>query len=246
MPRDLKLTPTTSRISRWGWPHGGVSLDDALEVLCGVSLIRTVYVVGIDQATLSGWAVADPIGGKVLLRGTTRSTNDQLAALERMRGLPAFDWSRVLVVFEDHGIRIDPDRSRWTPERGAPDRSSTQREAVTLGDARGGWRVLLDLRNHPASQRLLAQPSEWRKVYAGLRMPGDTQNDACMRWASALVGHRVDQPDEADAMGLSVWGSVTGLHAFASERLRRRAADRASRAAANASRARTTDGEGST
>lgn len=240
MPRDLKLTPTTSRISRWGWPRSETSLDDAVEVLCGRGAVsRTVYVLGIDQASVSGWAIADPLGGKVLTFGITRSTDDQVAMLERLRGLPAFDWSRVLVVFEDHGTIQSDYRQHYDHQTGErPDRNP--RVPVGLGDARGGWRVLLDLRAHPASQRLLAPPSDWRRVYRGLKMPGDSPKDTAMRWATALVGRRPDHHDEADAMGLAVWGSVDGLHAFAQDRLRRRAVAAAARAA---TRARTSDVE---
>lgn len=235
MPRDLKLTPTTSRISRWGWPRGETSIDDAVEVLCGRAVARSPYVLGIDQAATSGWALADPLGGRILAAGTTRSTDDQVAALESLRRFPAFDWERVLVVFEDHtGIN----RAQQFDERGKPERPPVP-TAVGLGDARGGWRVLLDLRAHPASQRLLAAPSEWQRVFKGLRMPGDGPKDACIRWASAMLGRPVTHADEADAMGLAVWGSVDGLHAFAENRLRKRAADRAAYAATRALHAAT-------
>lgn len=242
MPRDLKLTPTTSRISRWGWPHGETSIDDAVAVLCGAAVARTVYVLGIDQAASSGWAVADPLGGRILRSGvvhgvgTHKGTHDMVAMLEQLRALPAFDWSRVLVVFEDHGTIAGDYRQRFDPATGErPDRNP--RVPLGLGHARGEWSALLNLRGHPTSQRLLASPTEWRVVYKGLRMPGDDPKATAMRWASAMTGRRVDHPDEADAMGLAVWGSVTGLHRFAEDRLRKRAAA----AARNATRARSTD-----
>jgi hypothetical protein len=235
--RGFRLTPTTSRISRWGWPAGGVSLDDAISVLTHSR--GPAYVFGVDQAQLSGVAVTNPLSGTVLTSGVARGTPELVAALERLRNLPAFDWQNVLVVFEDHAFNTAPDRQRWSRERGAPDRSSSNREAVALGDARGRWQALLDLRNHPKSQRLLVLPHQWRRAYKGARLPGETENDACCRWASAQAKERIEQPDQAAAIGIAVWGSVEGLCTFAADRLR-------ARAAAAATRARPSNDNGST
>ena len=222
MTRGFRLTPTTSRISRWGWPAGEVSIDDALSVLTRSR--GPGYVMGVDQAALSGVAMVNPLSATILTSGVARGTSELESALNRMRQLPAFDWDNVLVVFEDHRFKASADRQRWTPTRGGPDRSSSNAEAVALGDARGRWQALLDLRQHPKSQRLLCLPHTWRRAYKGARMPGESEDDACMRWASLMAGERIAQPDQAAAIGLAVWGSVEGLHQFATDRLRKRAA----------------------
>ncbi len=220
-PRALALTAPGGPL---GWPAGDLSLADALAVLGRAS--GTPYVLGIDQAATSGYAVVDPTSGRVVASGTTSSTETQVAALESLRALPGFELAAVLVVFDDHG-GIDPlYRQRFDPKTGkAPDRSP--RVAVGLGDARGGWRVLLDLRAQPKAQRRLAAPSEWRRVLKGARLPGDDLKTAAVRWASARVGRRLTSADEAEAVGIATWGAVDGLRAFAADRLRARAAARA-------------------
>src|SRR3954470_34931 len=129
-----------------GWPLTGPSQADAAQVL-GRRSGEPVYVLGIDPAQVSGWAVHDLT--RCRRHGVVTGTHEAEVMLDSLGTLPGFRWHRVLVVLEDHSD-ITP-RGRWTPEDGAPERNPTL-VALGLGDARGGWRVLLDQRGQPKAQ----------------------------------------------------------------------------------------------
>lgn len=198
-----------------GWPDqgAGVSWFDAVHALSR----RTghpVYLVAIDQAARSGWAVHDT--RRCVQHGVAVTTLDKVDALERWRQLEGWDWQRVLIAFEDHAT-IPLGYKREPGQR--PERSIAT--VLGLGAARGSWSALLDLRNHPKTQRLFVAPNEWRRVLKGMRFSqADDWKSAAIRWASLRVRSAIEDDNEAEAMVMAEWLSIDGLHLWAKERLR--------------------------
>lgn len=211
-----------------GWPLGSkLSFDDACRVLGGPAGGKT-WIVAFDQARRTGWCAHD--GRQPGAHGVAGDTLDCQVVLDRLEALPGFSWDRTLVAFEDH--REINKRQRWSAD-GRPERNPVD-VALGLGDARGGWRVLLDLRGHPKSQRILVHPSAWREVLKGMKFGGgDDWKSAAMRFAGALTSQALADDNEAEAIAMACWVVGKGLHAWATERLVERAdareRDRASR-----------------
>jgi len=208
-----------------GWPGlgTGVSWDDAIRALSHRSG-DPVYFLAIDQATRSGWAVRTT--RRIVLHGSAITTDQKVSALEQLRQLERFSWQNVLVVFEDHRNCGRADRARYSSD-GRPTRHKDDTEPLALGAARGAWSTLLDLRNHPKTQRLFAAPHEWRVVLKGLKFSeGDDWKSAALRWAALVAGVSLDDDNEAEAMVMSEWAALTGLHRWASARLRDNAEQR--------------------
>lgn len=222
--RPLNLTPPGGPV---GWPHGGISHADALEVLSRQGK-HPPLVLGLDQAADSGWALLDPVDMTLVSSGVASGTAEQVSVLEQLGTLAEFDWRGVLVCFEDHS-EINH-RQRFVG--GKPQRNPVI-TAIGLGDARGRWHCLLDLRAHPKSQRIQATPAEWRRVFSGARLQRADWKEAARRWASAYCKRAIRDDNEAEAIAIARWTASEGLCRFATERLRERAA---------ATRARRTEG----
>jgi hypothetical protein len=195
------------------WPHeSGPSRERARQLLSH-NTNENVYVLGIDQAARSGWAVHDL--RRFCLHGVTTNADEQQHALRSMRKLPGFDVSRLLVLFEDH--------------RGIPAREGMPTETILgLGDARGGWRMLLEILKHPKSQRMLVAPQQWRAVMGvRINLPRAAWKQSALFWASVVAGQPVTDDNEAEAMAIAQWGAVDGLFQWAKKReleLKRRSA----------------------
>jgi hypothetical protein len=197
-----------------------LSFEDACGVLAGAEPGK-VHVLAFDQAARTGWCVHD--GRRPVLHGVAATTLDAQRVLDQVAALPGWSWQRVLVAFEDH--REINKRQRWSPD-GKPERNPVT-VAIGLGDARGGWRVLLDLRGQPASQRILVHPTDWHQVLRGLRFgAGDDWKSAAMRFAATVSNAPLTDDNEADAIVIATDAVARGLHAWATERLADRAKDR--------------------
>jgi hypothetical protein len=186
------------------WPHEHGPSRERARHLLSHGTDEPCYVLGIDQAQRSGWAVHDL--RRFVLHGYTTTAEQQQDALRAVRKLPGFDVSRLLVLFEDH--------------RHIPARQGVNVETILgMGDARGGWRMLLEILQHPKSQRMLVEPKEWRRVM-GLRinLPTAACKQSAMFWATVVAGAPVTDDNEAEAMAIAQWGAVDGLFRWAKKR----------------------------
>lgn len=183
------------------WRGGGVrpgapTHRHAVQRLLGGSL-GPGYVLGVDQAAMSGYAVVELDQRRVVATGTARTSPERRRALIDLRKLPGFDPRRMLVAFEDHTT--------------FPFQSTTQ--AVGLGVALGRWLELLDIFDHPPRLRIKAAPQEWRRV---LGTTGALERDAwkaqARAWATSVCRRRIASDDEAEAVCIATWGAWDGLH----------------------------------
>jgi hypothetical protein len=158
------------------------------------------YVLGVDQASSSGWAVVELDQRRVVASGTARTSPERRRALSGLRDLPGFHVRQLLVVFEDHA--------------GFPLQSTSQ--GIGLGVALGRWLELLDIFDHPVRLRLDAQPSEWRRVLGTTaRLGRDAWKAQAKLWATATVRRQVESDDEAEAICIATWGAWDGVYQWA-------------------------------
>jgi hypothetical protein len=186
------------------WPHEHGPSRERARHLLSHGTDENVYVLGIDQAQRSGWAVHDL--RRFVLHGFTTNADEQQDAVKAVRKLPGFDISRLLVLFEDH--------SNIPASSGIPTKN-----ILSLGDSRGGWRMLLEILKHPPSQRMLVEPSEWRRVMGvRINLPRAAWKKSALFWATVVAGQPVTDDNEAEAMAIAQWGAVDGLFRWAKKR----------------------------
>jgi len=162
------------------------------------------HVLGIDQATCSGWALVDLGTGRCVLSGEATGSDEQEATLDRLADVPGLSWSSLLVVLEDHG--------------GIPARSGIPTSSLlVLGEARGRWLALLSLRGHPEGARILAEPSVWRGMLGTrVNLPRKAWKAQACLWARSVTGRAIKGDDEAEAVVIALWGATEGLVRWAS------------------------------
>ena len=164
------------------------------------------HVLGIDQATTSGWALCDLETRKCVLSGVARGAEAQQDALSLLARVPGHSWPSTLVVFEDHrGIPA----SEGIPTAGL----------LSLGEARGRWAALLSQAGQSEEARVLAAPDAWRRLLGTRRnLPRKAWKAQAVMWASAITGRRIESDDEAEAVVIAMWGAHEGLVRWATER----------------------------
>jgi hypothetical protein len=157
------------------------------------------YVLGLDQAATTGWAVVELDQRRVVGHGITKTSCDRRQVLSGLRDLPRFHARRLLVVTEDHS--------------GFPLQSTQQ--GIGLGVALGRWLELLDIFDHPQRLRIEVTPAEWRRVLGTTaRLERDAWKAQAVRWASAVCGQKLESDDEAEAVCIATWGAWDGVHAW--------------------------------
>ena len=185
------------------------------------------YVFGIDQAKVSGWAIAE-VRGKAIASGIAKNHAERNAALSDsrflQRGAFGAHYADVLVVFEDHSdFRMAYGSNRKANgQHQKPIR--TQASLLSLGAARGRWEELLDMYQHPERLRLSVTPKDWRARVLSSRQSVGTEElkERAKRWASAHVGRWIADDNEADAICIAAWGALDGLGVLMAERVQRR------------------------
>ena len=167
------------------------------------------YVLGVDQAATSGWALVELDQRRVVAHGVSQTSPERRRALIDLRRLPGFDPRRMLVVFEDHTT--------------FPAQSTAQ--AVGLGVALGRWLELLDIFDHPPRLRTKAAPAEWRRVLGtSAHLERDAWKAQARMWATSVCREQVVSDDEAEAVCIATWGAWDGVHQWSVNEAKRRAA----------------------
>jgi hypothetical protein len=225
----MSRAPSTAYGDPLGWPGTvhGLPYASAVELLAQRTGLRC-YVFALDQAKRSGAAVHDVRAKRIVMRTHTRSENPLTASHERrmfmrdMRSLPDFDWSRVLVVFEDHStIPLEFTRGKGPSAKKVV---MGKKSILSLGATWGEWRELLNIVEHPPSQRILVEPKEWRRVLStGCNVGTEAWKAQAKMWASAVVGAPVEDDNEAEACGIATWGAFDGLYLWARAQLAQKA-----------------------
>jgi hypothetical protein len=199
------------------WPQRGPSRIDALELLTRGK--GAPYVLGIDQASRSGYGVHD--FAKLVQHGVATSSMRRREVLRSLRALPAFDFERLLVVFEDHSTIPLSNRAQYDGR--APTRNAAT--ILGMGAARGRWEELLDILEHPKHLRISVEPREWRRVLGtAVNLNTDAWKAQAKMWATAVCGTRIDDDNEAEGCVMATWGAFDGLRVWAEKRLSERAA----------------------
>lgn len=174
-----------------------------------------MIVLGIDQASESGWAVHTGPGGRVVAHGVARTWQDRHAAIQCALDHAGSVGSaaELLVVFEDHsGISL----KKGT--RGKPTRSTAS--ILGLGAARGRWDEALDRVGHPDSKRIQVEPKDWRGRVLGLGEHAST--DLCKKcaceWATRQLYEIITDHNEAEGICITCWGALDGLSVWQGRR----------------------------
>lgn len=174
-------------------------------------LIHDRVVVGVDQATKSGWSIhvgARPVASGVANvwsweeRRTVLRQAFELANRDRRGGALAtvLDPTWFVFAFEDHSK--------------APLASyKSTRQVISLG---GSWALWFDSLNrmaHPESMRIGITSRSWRARVLGLkanakRAPAKAQ---AVHWAEQHTGKTGLCEDEAEAICVSSWGALDGV-----------------------------------
>jgi hypothetical protein len=204
------------------WPQGGPTWELALELLQrGTGL--PAYVLAVDQAKRSGYAAVElELGRKLVLHGWAETSAQRQRALKTMRTLPGFDWSRVLVVFEDHStIPLEFTRGQGA---GAKKTVMAKRSILSLGASLGRWDELLNILEQPETQRIRVEPREWRRVLStGCNLNTSAWKAQAKLWATGACGARIEDDNEAEACAMATWGAFDGLFTWARARLAQKA-----------------------
>lgn len=204
------------------WPLAGLPRNIAIDLLSRRTG-KPCHVLAIDQARRSGWGVHDLT--RIVLHGHAQTSVQRREALKRMRQLPGFDLSHLLVVFEDHSTMPVTRNAKFNYQtREGPTRNTAT--ILGMGAARGRWEELLDILEHPHAQRIQVEPCEWRRVL-GTRVNLGTEGwkaQACM-WATGATGGRIEDDNEAEACVMATWGACDGLARWAQDRAAQHASE---------------------
>ncbi len=158
------------------------------------------YVLGVDQAASSGWAVVELDQRRVVAHGVATTSEARRRALVGLRDLPGFRVRELLVVFEDHSTY--------------PTKSTQQ--GIELGVSLGRWLELLDIFDHPARRRIRVAPAEWRRVMGTTAyLDREAWKAQAKMWATTVVRSRVVSDDEAEAICIATWGAWDGVYEWA-------------------------------
>jgi hypothetical protein len=157
------------------------------------------HVLGIDQATRSGWALVSLETGTCICSGAVTGSDAQEGVVRLLADLPGLCWASLLVVLEDHA---DIPATLGIPTSGI----------LSLGESRGRWLALLAQAGHPDEARVLVAPSTWRKLL-GTRcnIARDAWKAQALLWARAVTRRPIESDDEAEAVVIALWGASEGL-----------------------------------
>lgn len=195
------------------WPTRGPTYQQAVEMLAHHSG-EIAYVLGIDQAKRSGYALVELRSRRIVLHGWTLTSLQRRAALRRMLALPGFSVQRLLVVFEDHStIPLT-----FTRGQGADAKKVVmgKKSILSLGGQKGRWQELLELVEHPVAQCIDVEPDEWRRVLStGCNVGTEAWKRQAIMWATAVCQSVIRDDNEAEAIGIATWGAFDGLRLWA-------------------------------
>lgn len=177
------------------------------------------FVLGIDQAARSGWAIYDIRTARPLEHGVVPNhSNARTANAARIAVVyRALEHARspdnLLVVFEDHSdISLDYKTRHDRLRRGA----APKRNVATflgMGGALARWEDRLDDANHPERLRLFVTMDDWRKRVLGMSCYTGSERlkKAALTWASQIAGEPILDDNQAEALALGRWGTLDGI-----------------------------------
>lgn len=200
----LSRRPVGTELAPYGHPITWPGRIGYLEAITLLGVARGPgYVIGIDQATCSGWAAVELKRRQCVLSGRAKTPAEQKHALLDLEALPGFSWREALVVMEDH---------RHIPA----DKGKSVGTLLKLGEARGRWHALLSVFDHPETHRILVQPQRWRRIL-GTRahLPRAAWKAQAKLWSSAVCARPITNDDEAEAICIASWGAWDGLAQWA-------------------------------
>lgn len=170
------------------------------------------HVLGVDQATVSGWAIA-LVGGKVLESGLAKDHCMRAWAVQRAMRLVDNRAENLLFVFEDHSDIPLSNGARFNHKnKQAPRRNAAS--LIGMGRALGRWEELLDAKLHPERLRLGVTSEDWRGRVLGCRnaLGTDELKQRAVRWAHGHMGNlNIADHNEAEAVCIAAWGALDGV-----------------------------------
>jgi hypothetical protein len=181
-------------------------------------------VVGLDQASRSGWGIALE-RGPVVASGVARKHAERMAVIERAIELAADrdawgrhapDPHRVFVLFEQHDhmpLTRGTGHDRQLMQRIARGEDEQvnrgAKQVHGMGKAYGRWLEVLDAQGVLESMRAEVRPSTWRSRLHGVTS-GDVKR-AARDWASRRAGRRIDDDDEAEGYCIAAFAALDGI-----------------------------------
>lgn len=170
--------------------------------------------IGVDQASRSGWGIAE--GRHVIAHGVATTHAQRLAVLELARARNGGTLKGVIVMFEDHsGIPLgrltrDDHKTERRGRAGAPERSTAS--ILGQGANKGRWLELLDMLGHPQTMRDKVKPHVWRaKLGIAGKIGTDRAKAAACQIASAAVGETIDDHDQAEGILITMFAALDGV-----------------------------------
>jgi hypothetical protein len=172
-------------------------------------------IVGLDQASRSGWGIALE-RGRVLHHGLARNHKERVEVIARAVQLAGGDPRRVFVMFEQHDhmplsrlTSSDHTTTRTTSgRRGGVERGPKQ--IYGMGKAYGRWEAACDQCDQPESMRGEVKPAVWRSRIHGV-LSGPNLKQAAIDWASRDARKPITQPDEAEGYCITSFAALDGI-----------------------------------
>jgi hypothetical protein len=205
------------------WPgdllRTGLTFDAARAMLRARARFATTpgpgpgYVLGIDEASTSGYGLVELERRKVILSGTVHGDAEAAELIQRIN--ERIDLGTLLVVLEDH--RFLPAKADPTAVTAHDRTVRHNKKLIALGRSAARWEMGLTMLGHPQDQRLMVQPRMWRRVMGTrVNLARDAWKAQAMLYASAVLGQPVKNADRAEGVCIAIWGSWDGLYQWAS------------------------------
>jgi hypothetical protein len=172
----------------------------------------TRYVLGLDQASTSGWGIA-PERGPVVRHGLARNAQERLAvvrlALEYVGGDARLLWA-VLEQHDHFPLERLGKNDKTTARQGKGFVQRGPKQIAGLHKAAGRWLEQLELVGVPDTHISEVRPTTWRARIHGVTK-GDQIKQAAMDWASARAGEPITQHDHAEGYCVTAWAALDGF-----------------------------------
>lgn len=175
-------------------------------------------VLGLDQAHRTGWGIGALVDGlpPVLVRhGVAKTHAERRAVVELALSYAGGDPRQLLVMFEQHDhMALDrlTAKDHRTKRSGQHFVQRGPKQIHGMGKAYGRWEELLDMLEHPERLRDEVQPRVWRQRVLGTsRGTSDQLKLDAQTWASAMVGVLIDDPDQAEGIGITAFAMRDGV-----------------------------------
>jgi hypothetical protein len=160
-------------------------------------------VLGVDQATTSGWSIH--VARRPMVSGKLDVWSWE-ARREVLR--MAYDFANERSAVQRWFVFV------YEKHSDAPLKSyKSTPQVMSLGGSRDLWFDSLNRLGHPEQLRIGTTSRTWRSKVLGLKavLKGEECKKQAVRWAEDHTGKRGLSHDEAEAICVSAWGTLDGI-----------------------------------